>query len=167
VQVTDTPGVLYRPDEERNAMELLTVATLEHLPTAAVFVMDFTEQCGCSCQQQWQIRTELLTRFPHKLWIDVITKMDLLEEEIDVSGETAAQPPPNENVVPKDAAQAVRVPFCAAQMHVLTDGMPSISYVTVSLAGADSVAATCCESVLSHGERPGQLEASCVGSDVR
>jgi GTP1/Obg family GTP-binding protein len=87
-------------------MELLTVATLEHLPTAALFVMDVTENCGCSCQQQWEIRTELLERFPHKLWIDVITKVDLLEEEIDAVDDLEASQP-RRDVLPKDAVQMV------------------------------------------------------------
>lgn len=107
MQVTDTPGLLYRSDEERNAMELLTVSTLEHLPTAALFVIDATEDCGCSCQQQWQIRSELLARFPHKLWIDVVTKVDLLEEEIDAAGEDLQAGQPHRDRVPRDAVQMV------------------------------------------------------------
>lgn len=88
-------------------MELLTVSTLEHLPTAALFVIDATEDCGCSCQQQWQIRSELLARFPHKLWIDVVTKVDLLEEEIDAAGEDLQAGQPHRDRVPRDAVQMV------------------------------------------------------------
>jgi len=42
----DTPGVLNRPDEERNEMESLTLASMQHLPTAVMFVMDLTGQSG-------------------------------------------------------------------------------------------------------------------------
>jgi nucleolar GTP-binding protein len=35
-QVTDTPGLLARPDCERNAMELLTLAALSYLPSRCV-----------------------------------------------------------------------------------------------------------------------------------
>ncbi len=38
-QVTDTPGLLARPDDERNKMELLTLATLRYLPSSVVFVI--------------------------------------------------------------------------------------------------------------------------------
>lgn len=107
VQVTDTPGLLYRPDEERNAMEMLTVATLEHLPTAALFVLDLTEGCGCSVQDQWEIRKELLQRFPYKLWIDVITKADLLEEEFDEARSMGTGALPALQAVPSSAEQAV------------------------------------------------------------
>lgn len=55
-QVTDTPGLLARPDEERNRMELLTLAALRCLPTSVLFVMDLTEECGTSVADQWAIR---------------------------------------------------------------------------------------------------------------
>lgn len=56
LQVTDTPGLLRRPESERNAMERLTLAALAHLPTAAVFVADLTGSCGTSVADQWAIR---------------------------------------------------------------------------------------------------------------
>lgn len=55
-QVTDTPGLLDRPEGERNAMERLTLAALEHLPTAVLFVVDLTGECGTSVRDQWRIR---------------------------------------------------------------------------------------------------------------
>lgn len=104
-QVTDTPGLLSRPDDERNAMELLTLASLQHLPTLVMFVVDLTETCGTSAAVQWKIRhaldtvlradfefhggnehgtmigiyrCELRDRFGGKPWLDVISKQDLL-----------------------------------------------------------------------------------------
>ena len=56
VQVTDTPGLLARPLSERNAMERLTLACLNHLPSAVLFVLDLTAQCGTSVQDQLSIR---------------------------------------------------------------------------------------------------------------
>ncbi len=47
-QVTDTPGLLARPDADRNAMEHLTLACLAHLPTRVLFVLDLTAECGTS-----------------------------------------------------------------------------------------------------------------------
>ncbi len=38
----DTPGLLDRPADERNEMEKLTFASLAHLPTAVLFVIDPT-----------------------------------------------------------------------------------------------------------------------------
>ena len=45
-----------RPDEDRNAMERLTLASLQHLPTAVLFVVDLTEGCGTSVGDQHAIR---------------------------------------------------------------------------------------------------------------
>lgn len=42
MQVTDTPGLLNRKEEDRNKMEMLTLACLTYLPSAIVFVMDLT-----------------------------------------------------------------------------------------------------------------------------
>lgn len=87
LQVTDTPGLLNRAEEDRNAMERLTVACMAFLPTSVLFVMDLTGQCGTSPSAQWQIRADLRARFPHKPWLDVFTKQDLLQ---DVHAQTQA-----------------------------------------------------------------------------
>jgi len=42
----DTPGLLDRPEEERNEMEKLTFASLLHLPTAVIYVIDHTGLSG-------------------------------------------------------------------------------------------------------------------------
>ncbi|BDA42683.1 probable nucleolar GTP-binding protein 1 [Coccomyxa sp. Obi] len=86
-QVTDTPGLLNRAEEDRNAMERLTVACMAFLPTSVLFVMDLTGQCGTSPSAQWQIRADLRARFPDKPWLDVLTKQDLLQ---DVHAQTQA-----------------------------------------------------------------------------
>ena len=61
-------------------MERLTLACLQYLPTAALFVMDLTGECGTSVDKQWRIRADLKARFPHKAWLDVLSKADLLED---------------------------------------------------------------------------------------
>ncbi|CAM9962171.1 unnamed protein product [Choristocarpus tenellus] len=82
----DTPGVLSRPDEERNEMESLTLASMQHLPTGVVFVMDLSGQSGMqsSVEKQVDVRNELRQRFPRRPWVDVVSKADLprFEEEV-------------------------------------------------------------------------------------
>eukprot|EP00200_Dunaliella_tertiolecta_P002390 CAMPEP_0202338654 /NCGR_PEP_ID=MMETSP1126-20121109/842_1 /ASSEMBLY_ACC=CAM_ASM_000457 /TAXON_ID=3047 /ORGANISM="Dunaliella tertiolecta, Strain CCMP1320" /LENGTH=494 /DNA_ID=CAMNT_0048929073 /DNA_START=348 /DNA_END=1832 /DNA_ORIENTATION=+ len=85
-QVTDTPGVMSRGDDERNKMELLTLAALDCLPTSVLFVMDLTEECGTSIADQWAIRRELRARYTGKPWIDVFSKCDMLVEELQRAG---------------------------------------------------------------------------------
>ena len=80
-QVTDTPGVLRRANAERNAMEMLTLASLEHLPTSVLFVIDPTGGCGTSAADQLAIRDELRAQFPGKPWLDVLSKADLVRAQ--------------------------------------------------------------------------------------
>lgn len=84
-QVMDTPGVLNRPDEERNEMESLTLASMLHLPTAVMFVLDLTGNSGAlsSIENQIQIRNGLRARFPKRPWVDVISKADLPMDQED------------------------------------------------------------------------------------
>jgi nucleolar GTP-binding protein len=77
-QVTDTPGLLRRCDEDRNNLEKLTLAVLTHLPTAVLYVHDLTGECGTSPSDQFQIYKEMKERFKDYLWIDAVSKCDLL-----------------------------------------------------------------------------------------
>ena len=79
-QVMDSPGLLVRPDEERNEMEALTLAAMQHLPTAVCYVMDLSGGAGDRCSSvddQLTLRREMRARFPRRPWIDVVSKYDL------------------------------------------------------------------------------------------
>ncbi|CAI5459394.1 unnamed protein product, partial [Closterium sp. Yama58-4] len=62
---------------QRNSIELLTIAAITHLPTAVLFVHDPSEECGVSRLKQYQLYSEIKTRFADRVWIDVISKCDL------------------------------------------------------------------------------------------
>ncbi|CAB4269373.1 unnamed protein product [Prunus armeniaca] len=79
-QVTDTPGLLKRCDEDRNNLEKLTLAVLSHLPTAILYVHDLSGQCGTSPSDQFVIYKEIKERFSEHLWLDVVSKCDLLQK---------------------------------------------------------------------------------------
>lgn len=79
-QVTDTPGILRRHDEKRNNLEKLTLAVLSHLPTAVLYVHDLSGECGTSPSDQFLIYKEMKARFKDHLWLDVVSKCDLLHE---------------------------------------------------------------------------------------
>jgi nucleolar GTP-binding protein len=51
-QVVDTPGLLDRPADERNEMEQQAVEALEHLADLVVFVVDPSETCGYTLDEQ-------------------------------------------------------------------------------------------------------------------
>ncbi|CAL5191829.1 unnamed protein product [Lathyrus oleraceus] len=78
-QVTDTPGLLKRHDDDRNNLEKLTLAVLQHLPTAVLYVHDLSGECGTSPSDQFSIYKEIRERFPGHLWLDVVSKADLLK----------------------------------------------------------------------------------------
>ncbi|XP_061997713.1 nucleolar GTP-binding protein 1 isoform X2 [Rosa rugosa] len=79
-QVTDTPGLLKRCDEDRNNLEKLTLAVLSHLPTAVLYVHDLSGECGTSPTDQFVIYNEIKEKFGDHLWLDVVSKCDLLQE---------------------------------------------------------------------------------------
>lgn len=79
-QIMDSPGLLVRPDHERNEMESLTLAAMQHLPTAVMYVMDLSGEAGDRCSSiadQLQLRKEVRARFPRRPWVDVVSKVDL------------------------------------------------------------------------------------------
>lgn len=78
-QITDTPGLLQRHDEDRNNLEKLTLAVLTHLPTAILFVHDLSGECGTSPSDQFTIYKEIKERFSDHIWLDVVSKCDLLQ----------------------------------------------------------------------------------------
>ena len=71
-------------------MEKLTFASMLHLPTAVVYVIDPTGLSGekSTLQAQLGVREYLKTRFPQRPWIDVVSKAD-----IELSDEVLAQLP--------------------------------------------------------------------------
>jgi GTP1/Obg family GTP-binding protein len=102
-QVMDTPGLLDRPEEERNEMEKLTFASLLHLPTSVIYVIDPSGTAGVKSPliSQLKIRKYLRERFPKRPWLDVISKGDLplSEEARSLFKEFAIQPfSPDNNI---------------------------------------------------------------------
>ncbi len=82
MQVMDTPGLLDRPDSERNDIEKQGIAALEHLAPTIVFLTDCSGTCGYPMETQMALRDELRGRYPEYQWIDVQSKSDLeIEEE--------------------------------------------------------------------------------------
>lgn len=76
----DSPGLLAREDNVRNEMEALTLAAMQHLPTAVMYVMDLSGLAGDACssvQDQLALRKQIRARFPRRPWIDVVSKIDL------------------------------------------------------------------------------------------
>lgn len=76
-QVIDTPGLLDRPFDQRNAIELRAVLALRHLADVIVFVIDPSETCGYPMAEQEHLLREIETEFKGIPIIPVENKLDL------------------------------------------------------------------------------------------
>ena len=76
-QILDTPGILDRPMEKRNKMERQAIAALAHLADAVLFLIDPTETCGYSLDEQVRLLGEVEGLFPEVPILVAENKADL------------------------------------------------------------------------------------------
>ena len=58
-QVVDTPGLLDRALSERNEIELQAIAALRHLRGAVLYILDPSEHCGFSLEEQLRLLEDI------------------------------------------------------------------------------------------------------------
>lgn len=58
-QVIDTPGLLDRPLEKRNDIELQAIAALRHVGNVLLFIVDPSETCGFTLKEQEELLEEV------------------------------------------------------------------------------------------------------------
>lgn len=75
-QVIDTPGILDRPLEERNTIEMQSVTALAHLRAAVLYMVDISEQCGYTITQQAALFHSIKPLFSNKPVLVVCNKID-------------------------------------------------------------------------------------------
>jgi nucleolar GTP-binding protein len=75
-QIIDTPGLLDRPEEERNDIERQAVSALQHLADAVVFVVDASGDCGYPLDAQLDLRDAVEARFGSTPVLTVCNKSD-------------------------------------------------------------------------------------------
>lgn len=85
-QIADTPGLIYRPNKDRNAIEKLAIAMLVKTQASIGFVFDPTGSSGTSTVDQILLRDELRHRVAkarsNHRWIDIISKIDQPSEDL-------------------------------------------------------------------------------------
>ena len=88
-QVLDTPGVLDKPLEERNTIEMQSITALAHLHCCVLYVVDISEQCGFSIKQQVALFDSIRPLFHNKPLVVAINKIDV-RTEADLNAEERA-----------------------------------------------------------------------------
>lgn len=73
----DTPGILDRPLEERNTIEMQSITALAHLRCAVLYLVDISEQCGYSLTQQAALFHSIKPLFANKPLLIVVNKTDV------------------------------------------------------------------------------------------
>ncbi|KAI4467051.1 nucleolar gtp-binding protein 1 [Holotrichia oblita] len=83
-QVIDTPGILDHSLEERNVIEMQAVTALAHLRACVLYIMDLSEQCGHTLDEQVKLFESIKPLFANKPLIIVANKTDIVKlDELD------------------------------------------------------------------------------------
>lgn len=77
-QVVDTPGILDRPLEERNTIEMQAITALAHLQCCVLYFLDISEQCGYTLENQLKLFESIRPLFANKQVMLVANKTDVI-----------------------------------------------------------------------------------------
>lgn len=80
-QVIDTPGILDHPLENRNTIEMQAITALAHIRACILFIMDPSEQCGHSLEQQFSLFENIKPLFNNKPILIVLNKSDVWKQD--------------------------------------------------------------------------------------
>jgi nucleolar GTP-binding protein len=136
-QVLDTPGILDRPLDERNTIEMQSITALAHLRAVVLYIVDISEQCGFTIAQQAALFHSIKPLFANKPLVIAINKIDVRALE-DLSAEDRA--------LIDGMKEATRGP--AAMQLGEDDALPLMS--TLSETGVMEVKNKCCDLLLAH-----------------
>lgn len=81
-QIVDTPGLLDRDLEARNDIERQAIAALRHLGDVIVFLVDASEHCGYSLDDQLKLLKDTRATFPDTPFLVAASKSDLAKKDV-------------------------------------------------------------------------------------
>ncbi|XP_072508168.1 GTP-binding protein 4 [Notamacropus eugenii] len=125
-QVVDTPGILDHPLEDRNTIEMQAITALAHLRAAVLYVMDLSEQCGHSLEEQLELFKNIKPLFANKPLIIVANKCDV---------KRISELPEDDQKIFSDLA---------------AEGLPVIETSTLTEEGVIKVKTEACDRLLTH-----------------
>uniref|UniRef100_A0AC34FH95 Nucleolar GTP-binding protein 1 n=1 Tax=Panagrolaimus sp. ES5 TaxID=591445 RepID=A0AC34FH95_9BILA len=77
-QIIDTPGILDQPLEQRNTIEMQAVTALAHLKATVLFMMDVSEQCDHTIEEQINLFESIRPLFANKPVFVGLNKVDII-----------------------------------------------------------------------------------------
>lgn len=80
-QAIDTPGILDRPVEDMNNIEMQSIYAIAHLRLTVMYFMDLSEQCGFSVEAQVKLFELIKPLFLNKTVMVVFNKSDIIKLE--------------------------------------------------------------------------------------
>ncbi len=80
-QIIDTPGLLDRPVQDMNPIELNAMVALEHLADLILFIFDPSQTSGFPVENQVNLYWEIKQIFQNTPIFPLFNKMDLVEDE--------------------------------------------------------------------------------------
>ncbi|HOI39548.1 MAG TPA: NOG1 family protein [Methanobacterium sp.] len=83
-QIIDTPGLLDRPVQDMNPIELNAMVALEHLADLILFIFDPSQTSGFPVENQVNLYWEIKQIFQNTPIFPLFNKMDLVEDEENV-----------------------------------------------------------------------------------
>ncbi|KYO01825.1 putative nucleolar GTP-binding protein 1 [Plasmodium gaboni] len=75
-QIIDTPGLLDRPFENRNTIEMTTITALAHINGVILFIIDISEECGLTIKEQINLFYSIKSVFSNKSIVIGFNKID-------------------------------------------------------------------------------------------
>ncbi|XP_076456170.1 GTP-binding protein 4-like [Babylonia areolata] len=123
-QVVDTPGILDHPMEEMNTIEMQAITALTHLRAIVLFVMDLSEQCQKTVEEQVSLFHSITPLFKNKPLMVVSNKSDVITLED----------------LPQDKQELVK--------GLSSDSVPFFQMSTVSQEGVMAVRNEACQRLL-------------------
>ncbi|CAK9291231.1 unnamed protein product [Gordionus sp. m RMFG-2023] len=76
-QVIDTPGILDKPLEQRNTIEMQAITALAHIKAIVLYFLDVSETCGYSLQDQVALYANIQPLFINKPIMIIANKVDI------------------------------------------------------------------------------------------
>ncbi|KAM0935328.1 putative nucleolar GTP-binding protein [Dioscorea sansibarensis] len=139
-QVIDTPGILDRPFEDRNIIEMCSITALAHLKAAILFFLDISGSCGYTIAQQAALFHSIKSLFMNKPLVIVCNKIDLQ---------------PMEGLAEDDMKLVVEMKKEALKTVIAQGGEPNDNEVLLSMStltddGVIAVKNTACERLLDQ-----------------